>query len=273
MRKITVALLSAAYLCLALTAAVLLWRSGAGWGASLSGLIGVLGLAFALQNVVSRTFDRAQLSSEIEALRDANLLIVRQIEAIQGAIGNLGYNVGEDAMRRSEALTGEVRMLEALVQRMSESLDDRLANLQVNTHNTAAIPSLQHERRRRQQTVVLLEEVREALAANRVDLYLQPIVSLPQRRTVYYEGYSRLRDETGRVMMPAEYLPAAEPGAWSAPSTICCCSAACRSCAASPSRNARSPFSATSPSPPWPMRCSSHSSWISSRRTATPPAA
>jgi cyclic-di-GMP phosphodiesterase TipF (flagellum assembly factor) len=51
----------------------------------------------------------------------------------------------------------------------------------------------------------LLETVREALADGRVDLYLQPVVSLPQRRTVFYESFSRLRDETGRVMMPAEY--------------------------------------------------------------------
>jgi cyclic-di-GMP phosphodiesterase TipF (flagellum assembly factor) len=50
-----------------------------------------------------------------------------------------------------------------------------------------------------------------ALAENRVDLYLQPVVSLPQRRTVFYESFSRLRDETGRVMMPAEYLAVAEP--------------------------------------------------------------
>jgi cyclic-di-GMP phosphodiesterase TipF (flagellum assembly factor) len=58
----------------------------------------------------------------------------------------------------------------------------------------------------------LLETVREALADNRVDLYLQPVVSLPQRRTLYYEGFSRLRDEGGRVIMPAEYLAVAEPG-------------------------------------------------------------
>ncbi len=57
----------------------------------------------------------------------------------------------------------------------------------------------------------LLETVREALAENRVDLYLQPVVSLPQRRTVFYESFSRLRDATGRVMMPAEYLAVAEP--------------------------------------------------------------
>jgi cyclic-di-GMP phosphodiesterase TipF (flagellum assembly factor) len=53
--------------------------------------------------------------------------------------------------------------------------------------------------------------VRDALAHNRVDLYLQPVVSLPQRRTVFYESFSRLRDDTGRIMMPAEYLAVAEP--------------------------------------------------------------
>ena len=207
MRKITVALLSAAYLCLALTAAVLLWRSGGGWGAGLSGLLGALGLAFALHGMISRSLDRAQLSSEIAAVRDANLILVRQLEHMQGAIGKLGYNVNEDAARRSEELTSEVRMLEALVQRMSESLDERLANA-----SPYAVASPQAPPRRDQrQTAALLQEVREALAENRVDLYLQPVVSLPQRRTVFYESYTRLRDDSGRVMMPAEYLPAAEP--------------------------------------------------------------
>ena len=83
MRKITIALLSAAYLCVALTAAVLLWRSGGGWGAGLSGLIGALGLSFALHGVISRSFDRAALSAEIGAVRDANLIMVRQIEQMQ----------------------------------------------------------------------------------------------------------------------------------------------------------------------------------------------
>jgi len=211
MRKIIVALLSAAYLCLAMTAAVVLWRSGGGWGAGLSGLIGTLGLLFALHGLIARGLDRAQLAAEVAAVREAHLLLVRQIEAIEGSIGALGYGAGEDAARRSEVLTGEVRMLEALVQRMSETLDERLDQLQTSAAAApASIPVLHHERRRRQ-TSALLEEVREALAANRVDLYLQPIVSLPQRRTVFYESFSRLRDESGRVMMPAEYLPAAEP--------------------------------------------------------------
>jgi cyclic-di-GMP phosphodiesterase TipF (flagellum assembly factor) len=64
---------------------------------------------------------------------------------------------------------------------------------------------------RARQSAAVLDTVRQALAENRVDLYLQPIVGLPQRRTVFYESYSRLRDESGRVMMPAEYLAVAEP--------------------------------------------------------------
>lgn len=55
-----------------------------------------------------------------------------------------------------------------------------------------------------------LMRVREAIVAERIDLFLQPIVSLPQRKTRYYEAFSRLRDANGRVMRPAEYLEAAE---------------------------------------------------------------
>jgi cyclic-di-GMP phosphodiesterase TipF (flagellum assembly factor) len=205
MRKITIALL-AAYLCVALTAAVLLWRSGGGWGAGLSGLIGALGLAFALHGVISRSFDRAALSAEIGAVRDANLILVRQIEQMQTTISGLGEGVSQDAVRRSEELTTEVRMLEDLVQRISENIDDRL-----NARPVSVVPLTGKDERKHHQGAALLQDVRAALSENRVDLYLQPVVSLPQRRTVFYEAFTRLRDETGRMMMPAEYLAVAEP--------------------------------------------------------------
>jgi cyclic-di-GMP phosphodiesterase TipF (flagellum assembly factor) len=206
MRKITTALLSAAYLCVALTAAVLLWRSGGGWGAALSGLIGALGLAFALHAVISRSFDRAALSAEIGAVRDANLILVRQIEQMQTTISGLGAGVSQEAVRRSDELTTEVRMLEDLVQRISENIDDRL-----NDRVASVVPLTGKDERKHRQGAAVLQEVRAALSENRVDLYLQPVVSLPQRRTVFYEAFTRLRDETGRMMMPAEYLAVAEP--------------------------------------------------------------
>ncbi len=48
-----------------------------------------------------------------------------------------------------------------------------------------------------------------SLEDNRVDLYLQPIVSLPQRKLRYYEALSRLRDKSGQVIMPAQYMQVA----------------------------------------------------------------
>lgn len=58
----------------------------------------------------------------------------------------------------------------------------------------------------------MLRKVRGALEANRVDLYLQPIVTLPQRKVRYYEAVTRLRTEEGGVLTPADYLAPAEIG-------------------------------------------------------------
>ncbi len=51
----------------------------------------------------------------------------------------------------------------------------------------------------------LLQSVRVALEHSRVDLYLQPIVTLPQRKLRFYEALSRLRAEDGSIIMPAQY--------------------------------------------------------------------
>jgi cyclic-di-GMP phosphodiesterase TipF (flagellum assembly factor) len=49
-----------------------------------------------------------------------------------------------------------------------------------------------------------------AVDANRIDLYLQPIVTLPQRKVRYYEAVSRLRTEDGDVVPAADFLEHAE---------------------------------------------------------------
>jgi cyclic-di-GMP phosphodiesterase TipF (flagellum assembly factor) len=139
------------------------------------------------------------------AVRESHLRLAEQMEKIHQRLAALNDTVQDETVRRSDELTGEVRMLEDLVQRMSESLDERLAAGAAGPAGAGQHPP------RHSQSHALLHTVREALAENRVDLYLQPVVSLPQRRTVFYESFSRLRDETGRVMMPAEYLAVAEP--------------------------------------------------------------
>ena len=202
MRKLTLALLSGAYLCLSLIVALSLWRNGGGWGAGIAALVGGLGLAFAFHALIERALDSASIRSELDTVRKAHAILAEQIEKIDARLTEVVETVTDHALRRSEELSSEVHMLEDVVQRMSERLENQLSH-QVLTHK----PDV----RRSAQSIALLDTVRDALAENRVDLYLQPVVSLPQRRTVFYESFSRLRDETGRVMMPAEYLAVAEP--------------------------------------------------------------
>ena len=209
MRKLTMALLGGASICLAVTIALLLWRVGGGWVAAAAGLAAGLGLAFSLQGVVGRSMDHRTMQRDFDALRQAHLDVTGQLEQINESLAILADAVQEKAVRRSEELTFEVRMLEDLIQRMSQSLDDRLA--EGFAHEAAEAERPQIFRRPPAQTGALLHTVREALAENRVDLYLQPVVTLPQRRTVFYESFSRLRDATGQVMMPAQYLSVAEP--------------------------------------------------------------
>src|SRR5262249_18008758 len=54
--------------------------------------------------------------------------------------------------------------------------------------------------------------IREAVDANRIDLFLQPIVTLPQRKVRYYEAVARLRAGDGEQLMAADFLPYAEAG-------------------------------------------------------------
>ncbi len=56
----------------------------------------------------------------------------------------------------------------------------------------------------------LVMAVRDAVRDNQIDLYLQPIVRLPQRKPVFYEALSRLRSHDGDLIRPSDYMKTAE---------------------------------------------------------------
>ena len=58
--------------------------------------------------------------------------------------------------------------------------------------------------------IALLNAVREAVRANRIDLVLQPIVKLPGKERRFFECYSRLHNVYGEYVLPATYIPVAE---------------------------------------------------------------
>lgn len=56
----------------------------------------------------------------------------------------------------------------------------------------------------------VLEVVRDGLRNNRVELFAQPIVSLPQRKRRHYECFSRIRGEGDAILTPDQYMGVAE---------------------------------------------------------------
>ncbi len=57
--------------------------------------------------------------------------------------------------------------------------------------------------------LAMREMITSALNANRVELFLQPIVTLPQRQVKYYEAFTRLRDAEGNAVEASVFLPEA----------------------------------------------------------------
>ena len=51
-----------------------------------------------------------------------------------------------------------------------------------------------------------------AIQSNTLDLFLQPIVTLPQRKVRYYEALSRLKSDNGEMVAAADFLKFAEAG-------------------------------------------------------------
>jgi cyclic-di-GMP phosphodiesterase TipF (flagellum assembly factor) len=54
--------------------------------------------------------------------------------------------------------------------------------------------------------------VRDTIETAKLDLYLQPVVTLPQRKVRYYEAVSRLKAPNGDVVAAADFLKFAEAG-------------------------------------------------------------
>ncbi len=56
----------------------------------------------------------------------------------------------------------------------------------------------------------IVASARAAVEANRLDLYLQPVLTLPQRKVRYYEAMTRMRMEDDTLVLPGDFLAHAE---------------------------------------------------------------
>jgi cyclic-di-GMP phosphodiesterase TipF (flagellum assembly factor) len=58
----------------------------------------------------------------------------------------------------------------------------------------------------------LLAAVKSAVEESRLDIYLQPMVTLPQRKVRFYEAVTRLRDDKDQILAADDFIATAEAG-------------------------------------------------------------
>jgi cyclic-di-GMP phosphodiesterase TipF (flagellum assembly factor) len=56
----------------------------------------------------------------------------------------------------------------------------------------------------------ILAAVKSAVEENRIEIYLQPMVTLPQRKVRFYEAVTRLRDDKDQLLAADDFIAAAE---------------------------------------------------------------
>ncbi|WP_236783631.1 EAL domain-containing protein [Azospirillum humicireducens] len=152
----------------------------------------------------------ARLSDRVEEL--AHLLEQRPAS---------DHGAAPESSARYDAVMQEVKLLQSLVARLTERRAPRPPAPSSDPGGTpggarrpAATPSPAPQpappAAAPMDDAAVLEAVRDALKADRIDVYLQPIVSLPQRKHRFYEVFSRVRSADGQQIMPDRYLDIAE---------------------------------------------------------------
>lgn len=134
---------------------------------------------------------------EVESARESTS---RRVDVLEARTDAVETSLKRELTERRDALVTEMKQLEGLITRLSESFES-------GKLNGAAMPPAQPVAPLANDRA--LKDVREALEEARVDLHLQPIVSLPQRRVAFYEGLTRLRRADGSLIPPSEFLDAA----------------------------------------------------------------
>lgn len=147
-----------------------------------------------------------RLRTDSDRLRTAHREIHADIEAMQTRMDSLetqiafGTPAAPPQIETRQDAPIELKLIDQIVDKLGAAMDARFQQIQTAPNITPIHPASRGP----------MDLVREALIENRVELYLQPIVQLPQRKTAFYEGFTRLKDSTGRLILPQEFIPAAE---------------------------------------------------------------
>jgi len=216
-------LIALGYSTIAGAVALVLPRTVPGIDAGMAVMLGAVVLigSALLHEVFARQEEEGKLVEEVQDLRAGHGEVMGELTRAREEVGNIYKAIesmtgkggrGKELEEDVGKVMAEVKMLQGLVEQLTSASDDsppdevttleRIATEDESTDVVPAAPELDDA------TIVHL--VRDGIAKDRVDLVLQPVVSLPQRKRKFYEAYTRIRDEAGETITPGQYIAIAE---------------------------------------------------------------
>lgn len=232
-------------ICMVLVAASLglVLYSVAGISAMESAIVALTALTFLiLYNAVSmRLRDRSDVGGQIADLSRGTADLARQVAEFGRRLALVeGRVVSANSANadRVKTVSGEIAELGVLVQQLAVSVASHDDMLSSGAGPAAPVNEPPDHRQKPQSPSVaetaqgepvaaaaapgadapvagrssaqILAAVKNALEANRIDIYLQPMVTLPQRKVRFYEAVTRLRDDDDQILTADDFIGTAE---------------------------------------------------------------
>lgn len=213
--------------------------------ATLSTMVVFIALAH-LHALGVRERERAALDSRIDDLTDAVSHCMRKLASFNDQFDAVDAASEKRVKAVARALHEEIGLVETALRELADTVDAGLSTLPPvsehppRAHEAGAKVTLFKEELKKPaaaeeapapakaaqapqpkeppkpQAPAISEQrkraILSAIAANHIDIYLQPIVTLPQRKVRFYEATMRLRLGDGTVLTDDEFYPAADVG-------------------------------------------------------------
>jgi cyclic-di-GMP phosphodiesterase TipF (flagellum assembly factor) len=149
---------------------------------------------------------RSQNATLDPALRSTVVEVTGELSLLGGLVRDL-----------ADSVAAHDRDMDTLKQRLAQKIIEKPAALPRETAPVAESPVdpllLPQTRRLASSAdadVQRMGAIIQAFETDRLELHLQPIVALPQRKVKFYEAFARLRLTDDTVLVPAEFMPALE---------------------------------------------------------------
>ncbi len=202
--------------------------------------LGLLAAVAVYNAVAADKRERAAVSDQVSKLVRGSGDLARQLADLDRRLGAAEGKVEavlDKALAATAPLAGELEELSRLVKQLADLVaahdvmlarsggnDEEAAHAAAEAAPAAALASakptdpagasafLEVAAFKGLDRDAIIAAVSGAIEGGRIDLYLQPIVTLPQRKVRYYEALSRLNAGNGEIVAAADFLPYAEAG-------------------------------------------------------------